>query len=350
MLDRTISTAWVKGIREILTNASLDASAIFKEAGLDLADLNNPETRFAPEKISRLWEIAAQRSGNPALGLTLPESSTPATLDAVAFVMMSCPNLLVGLERLIRYVRIISDAAELTVVQEDDGYALTIELFTGGRAVPRQRAEFVVLTLLNACRWITGHRVVPLRVDLVDPPPVDMQPYIETFQCPLTFNAPIHRIFLSRADAMLPVPTSNPAMAEMHDRLAVELLGRMEDEDRISHKTRELIMHRLRDGEPLRADVAKELCMSERTLQRRLQDEGTSYHQLVDDTRREIAQQYLMRNNVTIAQIAYLLGFCDQSNFFRACKRWFDVSPGEYRNNLKRNTPGALVPDSPATP
>ena len=79
-----------------------------------------------------------------------------------------------------------------------------------------------------------------------------------------------------------------------------------------------------------------ELRLSERTLQRRLQEEATSFVQLLDDTRRELAEQYLGRLQLSLAQAAYLLGFSDQRSFFRACKRWFKVSPGQYRSRLHR--------------
>jgi AraC-like DNA-binding protein len=78
------------------------------------------------------------------------------------------------------------------------------------------------------------------------------------------------------------------------------------------------------------------MCLSERTLQRRLQEEATSFNELVDDTRRELADQYLRDSQLTLAQVAYLLGFADQSTFFRACKRWFGTSPGEYRSRVAK--------------
>jgi AraC-like DNA-binding protein len=80
--------------------------------------------------------------------------------------------------------------------------------------------------------------------------------------------------------------------------------------------------------------VAQALHLSERTLQRRLQEEGTSYQQLLDDTRRELAQQYLATPRMTLLEIAYLLGFSEPSNFFRAFRRWFGKTPGEYREEL----------------
>ena len=102
----------------------------------------------------------------------------------------------------------------------------------------------------------------------------------------------------------------------------------------MSYRAREVIIRRLPDGEPRRDEVAGELCMSERTLQRRLEEEATSFVQLLDDTRRELAEQYLGRLHLSLAQAAYLLGFSDQSSFFRACRRWFDLSPGQYRSQL----------------
>jgi AraC-like DNA-binding protein len=335
MNGRTISAAWAKGIRETFHGAGLDPDALFREAGLDLTELNNHEARFAPEKISLLWEIATERSGNSALGVTVPEASTPISFDAVAYVMMSCRDLLTGLEHLIRYLRIISNAAELTLVKETDGYAFTVELVTGERPLLRQRVEFVIVTVLNFCRRLTGRQLYPLQVDLVHPAPDNLQSYNDAFGCAIHFGAPLHRMLFSDCDLTLPLPTSNPVLAELHDRHAAEYLYRLDDAN-VTNKTRELIVQRLPDGDPSRAEIAKALCMSERTLQRRLQDESTSYHELLDETRQDLARRYMRQPELTLAQITYLLGFGEQSTFSRACKRWFDLSPGEYRLTLKR--------------
>ncbi|HJV54130.1 MAG TPA: AraC family transcriptional regulator [Noviherbaspirillum sp.] len=336
MTGRTISAAWVKGIVDLLRGVDLDPRALFKEAGLDIDELSHSDARFEPEKISVLWELAAERSGNPDIGLAMPQVAKPASFDAVAYVMMSCPNLLAGLERLLRYLRIVSDAADIGMREEEQGYCMTVELYGGGRPVPQPRIDFVLLTIVNFCRWLTGRDMHPLAVDFPRPAPDNLQSYQAAFQCPCHFNAPTHQLHFSRADLTAPLPTSNPVLAELHDRFAGEHLHRL-DNARTSYKARELIIRQLPDGEPLRGDIAKALCMSERTLQRRLHDEQTSFHQLVDDTRRELARDYLGQADLTLAQIAYLLGFADQSNFFRACKRWFDMSPGEYRGRSGKN-------------
>src|SRR5262249_9336726 len=134
-------------------------------------------------------------------------------------------------------------------------------------------------------------------------------------------------------DLAQPLPTFNPQLAELHERFAGDYLRHF-DHAQTSFRAREVIVRRLPDGEPRRDQVAAELRMSERTLQRRLEEEATSFVQLLDDTRRELAEQYLGRLYLSLAQTAYLLGFADQSSFFRACKRWFQVSPGQYRSQL----------------
>jgi len=125
-------------------------------------------------------------------------------------------------------------------------------------------------------------------------------------------------------------------LAELHERFAGEHLRRF-DHSNMSCRVRAAIVRRLPDGEPRRDQVAGELCMSERTLQRRLEAEATSFVDLLDNTRRELAEQYLGRLHLSFAQAAYLLGLADQSSFFRACKRWFELSPGEYRSQLLRH-------------
>lgn len=341
MNERTTSAAWVKGIAEMLEAAGLDVPALFRQAGFDMAALSEPGARCDTEKLSLLWELAALQSGNPAIGVALPHVVKPAGFDLVAYVMMSCPTLHAALERMLRYLRIVSDAATLTLQEDKDGCWLAIDLFGGSRPVPRQRYEFILATLLTFFRWLTARRLEPLAIDLAHPAPADLRPYDEAFGCPLRFGQPQHRMRLSFADLTLPLPTSNPVLAELHDRYAIERLDRM-DHARISTKTRELIVSQLPDGEPLRGRVAKSLCMSERTLQRRLEDEGTSFHRLVEQTRRELAERYLGQGRLSLAQTAYMLGFADQSAFFRACKRWFDMSPGEYRGRMRNTAPGSI--------
>ncbi len=339
MAERTTSAVWVKGIAEMLAAEGLNVGALFAATGIDAVALEAPGARLLTERISQLWELAVQQSGNPALGLAQHHVARPASFDVVGYTMMSCADLHAAFERLIRYMLILSDALTMTMNEERDGYRMAFVLFGGDRPIPRQRVEFIFATVMSFCRWISRREIHPRAVEFAYPLPAEPALYRDVFRCPVSFDAPRHSILFARADVTAPLPTSNPQLAELHERFAGEYLRQFDHAD-TSYRVREAIVRRLPDGEPRRDDVAGELCMSERTLQRRLETEATTFLQLLDDTRRELAEQYLGRLNLSLAQAAYLLGFADQRSFFRACKRWFKLSPGQYRNQLQGLAPG----------
>jgi len=332
--DQTTCAAfWVKGIAETLEAAGLDTHALFEEAGLELAALSDADARFPAEGVSLLWQLAVTRSGNPAIGLANSSVVKPGSFDVVAYAMMSSANLLGTLERVVRYVDIISDAATLTIADDREGHRLILELFGGKHPVPRQRFEFDLMTILSFCRWVTNRDLRPLAVELRFPPPADPQPYQDALNCPLRFNAPVNALLFAPTDVTLSLPTAHPELAELHERIASEHLQRL-DHAQTCHRTRAVIIRHLLDGEPQRPKIATILGMSERTLQRRLAAEGTSFQRLLDDTRRELARHHLGQRNISLADIAYLLGFSNQRSFFRASRRWFGRSPRDYRIRL----------------
>jgi AraC-like DNA-binding protein len=227
-------------------------------------------------------------------------------------------------------MHIVSRAAHVELLEEKGGYAFKLKIYEGARQVPRQRAEYVLANVVKQCRWISGRSIRPTAVHFVYPAPANREPYVNFFQCPLHFGASVYAVHFSRDDLTLPLPNFNPTLSEMHERFAMEHLNRLESGS-ISYRIRDLIVKQLPDGDPSRIDIAKALHVSERTLQRRLQDEGIAFSELVDNTRRELADEYLKQSKMTLSQIAYLLGFRTQSTFFRACKRWFGMPPSEYR-------------------
>ena len=336
--QHTCAAFWVRGVADTLKAEGLDVNALFDKAGLELAALNDPDARFPTEKISLLWQLAVTHSGNAAIGLANSNVVKPASFDVVAYAMMSSPNLLGILERVVRYVRVLSDAAAFTVTEDRDGYRLTLELFGGSEPVPSQRFEFDLITLLSFCRWITMRDLRPVAFESRFPPPTDLQQYRDAFKCPVRFNAPANALVFARTDVTFPLPTAHPELSEMHERVACEHLQRL-GHGPTSMQARAVIVRRLPDGEPRRTEIASTLSMSGRTLQRRLAAEGTSFQRLLDDTRREMAQHYLGRSDLSLADAAYLLGFGDHSSFVRASKRWFGISPRRYRTRLTITRP-----------
>lgn len=330
MPERTTSSSWALSIVQALELDGVDCQQLFAELGLDHAALSDADARFAQDGMTRLWRRAVEMTGNPAIGLNLAKVMRPGAMHVVGYALMSSRTLKESFLRLVRYQRIIAEGADLRFFPAELGYMLTLAIHGDQLPPARQSAEGSLASTLAFCRWLTGKPLLPLEVRFQGPPPLDLEPYRALFQAPLRFNAECHGLLLRHVDLDLPLPTANAELAQLHDRFAGEYLARFTD-SRVTHQARQVMCRLLPQGEPRREAVAQMLHLSERTLQRRLNDEGTSFQQLLDDTRRTLAEQYLAQADLALLEIAYLLGFADPSNFFRAFKRWYSMTPGEYR-------------------
>ena len=344
MIARTSSAAWVRGVVDMFRAEGLDTRALFRDAALDIGVLDEPDGRFSIDDVSALWDMAVARSGKTTLGLSRTLAITHGNLGLVRYAMMACPTLLAALERLVRYMNLVSNAATFSLTEDVDGHWFELGHQGGDRPVPRQRVEFGMLTVLTSCSWFTGRELVAGAVEFVYPDPLDPRPHHEAFGCPVRFRQPANRALLRKADLALPLSARDTAMLVLHERLVEEELERLED-CRVSHQVLALLKAGGMHPEPRREQVAAALSMSDRTLQRRLQTEQTSFQQLLDETRRELAQQYLRKPNNSLKHVAALLGFEDQSNLHRACRRWFGESPGQYRVRL--SVPGSRSASAP---
>lgn len=327
----TTAGAWLHGIRDMLVSAGLDPAPIFADAGIAAEHVGDPHQRIPSDQLSRLWNVITAASGDEAISLASSDCPRPATLDLVTYTMMTAPNLETALQRFIRYLRIISDAAKFDLVPDGArGMWLTLSVEGSELAVPRQRCEFILITILNICRWICSKPINLVAIEFEHEEPGSTQAHARAFCGPLTFNARRNGLLIAAADLAAPLPAANARLSELHEKFACDFLERM-DSARITSRVRDIIVRSLPDGDPPRSVAAEALSISERTLQRRLQEEGTSYQDLVDHTRRELARGYLADQNAALGQVAFMLGFADQSTFCRACQRWFNMTPGQYR-------------------
>lgn len=320
----------------MFASQGLDAARLLRAAGIDHTVLDDPDARVEVEEITSLWELAVAWSGNPALGMDRDLPARHVNFDAVGYVMLASPSLKAGLMSLARYYAVISDAITLELEPEGDHCWLVLGLIGNIRPLPRQRLEYSLLTVATLCRWITRREVQALAVEFTDPDPADSTPYLRAFGCPVRFGQPRNRLLLTRADLDTPLLSRDPVLLDMHQRVIEARLVRLGNAS-TAHRVSKEIIRRLHLGDPRREDVACGLAMTDRTLQRRLYDENTSFQQLLDDARRDLARKYLAESRYTLGQVADLLGFADQSNFFRASKRWFGVSPGQYRCSLQND-------------
>jgi AraC-like DNA-binding protein len=333
-MERTSSSTWIKGVADMFASQGIDVPRLFTTVGLDIQLLDRPDARFGADKVSELWELAVAWSGNVTLGMDPGLTSRYVNFDIVGYAMLSSPTLRAGLENLSRYLALISDAATFELCPDGKSCWLGLGHIGNTRRVPRQRQEYGLLSLLTLCRWLTHRDVRALGAEFTFPDPEDFRPYRIALECPLRFGQPATRILLAAEDLDAPIPSRNPLMFALHERVIQERLASLGNA-RFSYRVTEEIIRRLHDGEPRREDIASSLALTDRTLQRRLHAERTSFQALLDEARQELARKYLTEDRISLGQVAYMLGFVDQSNFFRAFKRWFGLPPGQYRQRLE---------------
>lgn len=329
----SIASTWLRGVMDALAGSGLDVDAVCREVGIDHAAVASGAAGCSTEQLSLLWEVAARRSRNPAIGLVAGRAANPASFDVVGYAMMSSATLLDGLDRLRRYLRLVADDHALHIRRVGTSVRLTFVIGGGTRPVPPARYDSIFLTLQNFCQWMTGRPLKFQRLELSHDAPKDLRPYQRVFGCPICFGVRENSVIFAADDLAAPLPTANPILIDMLDALAGKKLREM-DQTSVRQRVIERIRRTLPDGEPGRAAIAGALNISERTLQRQLSEEGTSYQQLLDQTRRELAEQYLAQAHVSLGEVAYLMGFAEPSIFTRACKRWFQAAPGQVRARL----------------
>ncbi len=181
-------------------------------------------------------------------------------------------------------------------------------------------------------RSLTGEPISPLEVGFIYPLPESTAEYQRVFNCPVHFNQKDNWLSLDWRIVNTPVRMANPSLLEQFEQYARDFLAQMERKDATTRAVTRIILARLDDESLSIEKVAREMAVSVRTLQKRLDDEGVVFSDLLRDIRQRLAKKYL-RENYSVEQITYLLGFSEPSVFRKAFKKWAGVTPREYRQS-----------------
>jgi AraC-like DNA-binding protein len=326
----TALTSWAKAIRKALEAAGHDAKPLFAKAGLDMAALEDPNARYPVENTSRLWRLAVEATQNPAFGLAVAGQVTPTTFHALGYSLVASATLKDVFERLVRYFRIVSDAAELEFRRSGDEYHFLIHLDSAGPRPADEAIDAFMSVNLRMCRALYGRQLSPLKVRLRRSAPADVTAFARVFRAPLAFGADANLLAFDRAAFETPLEGANPELARHNDEIVLKYLAHF-DRHNITNRVHGALVELLSLGEPSQEKIADTLHMSLRNLQRKLAAESTSYKEILNNTRRDLALSYMKDPKYTISEITYLLGFSDTSSFTRAFRRWTGKSPSAYR-------------------
>lgn len=319
----SIAVAVVRAARHYHVNCD----QFFAKAGLDVEATRNPNARYPDPGLNRLIELAASASNDPAFGLLTGRHIAPTSLHALGFSLLASDTLRAALQRLVRYFRIVSDATEFEIEKNKKDYTVRISFLS---IVPEERVDFTVVVLLELCRQLLGPEFDQCTLRLPADRAVIVKPLQQDYAINISADTEQIEFRVEKALAERELPTGNPELAYQNDKIVADYLARS-DSERLSERVRAIFMDRMVTGKFTEQQIAEQLDLSLRSLQRRLREERTTYQQLLDETRLELALQYINRTQLSVSQIAPLLGFSDSSNFNRAFKRWLGLPPSRYR-------------------
>lgn len=336
--DPHVIASWAIAVAEALDDRGIDSRAIFARAGIDLTTARDPSTRYPADRMTLVYELAEKATRDPAFGLSIAEHVHPTSLHALGYSLFASNDLESFCRRIVRYFGLVSTNAVTEAAQSGDEFHLSMLPAIGQTAYVPQDAWLA--TLMRFSRFIYRPNFDPLRVHLRRPrPAINEDRFRHWFRAPVEFGSSSNTLVFRMEDMKVRLPAANAELARQNDQVVLSLLRQIDRHDIIT-QVRATLIALLPSGECSRQAVAAELSMSERTLQNRLVARGTTYSDLLGETRRELAEQYMSQNLHSISEIAFLLGFSEISSFSRAFRAWTGESPSRYRERHVKGNPG----------
>ncbi|MBE7452083.1 MAG: AraC family transcriptional regulator [Kofleriaceae bacterium] len=317
-------------IIEAAVAAGASAPALCAASGFDRGRVDDPDARVAMDLVDRLWEAAADATGDPSFGLRAALGLRPGMFDVVDYAVRTAPTLRVAIERLVRYDRLVRDAGALGLTVVGDRARLA-HAQRPAAAPSRHAIECKLASLLVIARQLTGRPLVATAVSFRHPAPTDVALHARVFGVAPCFAAGDDALELDAAELDTPCPGADPALWRIVERHAEVLLAARPAPAQLTARVRHHLTAVLADGGATLVATAAHLRLSERSLQRRLAGEGATFEALLDELRRELASRYLGDRALAIGEVAYLLGYSEPSAFHRAFKRWTGTTPADAR-------------------
>jgi len=337
-LERTSSyAAGALAAYETIRQCGNDPESILSDAGLNVSEFSVSGNRIDTDTFCSFIELAYERCGAPGFGLMASEYIHPTTYNALGFALLSSSTLRSYINRWERYYSLIATHAVMSVTEERRHAVLEYRFFGSAEQYPgaaRVIRECNLATVIKFIRFMHRPDYQPARVQLMhDAIHGQERMYRKYLGEHLEFGSERNAIWLDLDDLDKPLPAANAELARQNDEVVVRFLAKM-DRANVPAQVRAKLIELLPSGECSKSQVASALYMSVRTLHNRLAKSGTNYQQLLDETRHGLAEQYMRQADISVSEIAYLLGFSDCSNFSRAFQRWTECSPSKYRQEV----------------
>lgn len=333
------ASASAVAVYQYLESKSCDVGKIFSDAGIDFQEINNPSVRVPFDNFELLIRLAIKATDDPGIALQIGEYVHPTSYYPVGISFLSSRTIDEFCRRAQRYSSIYSTNYKIDYISEGNTAWL---VNTPVAALRHSDVGYVsiegwAVVMLRFIRYMYKPDYHPALVRLTTPCAGDLQAYEQHFGCTVEFEADRNGICFAEEDLHIVLPAANADLARQSDQVVMEFLNKMGRLDLLG-QVHAKIIDLLPSGRCTMEKVAEAMYMSSRKLHNKLTEANCRFQEVLDDTRRELAEQYMEQSDISVSEIAYMLGFSDCSNFSRSFKRWTGKSPSAYREKKARES------------
>jgi AraC-like DNA-binding protein len=289
----------------------------------------DPDERLPINAVHELLRGATELTGDPDLGLKAARELELGEFGAVEYVAQSARTVRDAIDVIGRYLHLVNDAIEFRL--ELQGKLAIVKLHNSV-VMPRAAETFEVAAFQVAIRRRADADTLQGRtIHFTHERPSDVSEYEKTFDAEVLFSQPFTGFSFDAATLELPLPWRDPYLHEVLRRHADQAVASLPKVESFVERVRGLVLEDLPQNKASAKQIADRLHMSVRTLSRRLEEDGTSFRDLLNDVRKHLALRYASSTDLDLTEIAFLLGFSSSAVFHRSFKRWTGVTPRDYR-------------------
>lgn len=309
--------------------------AIATATGLSVESLQEPTTPVDLETRCRIYEVCMELSADPYLGIRVGASTSPLILGLAGHLMVSSADMRSVYENLAKFSMTFSRQITFRTAVKDNTFQFFVDPVAiweeSSPGTVRTGVDIIFASALFVARLLSGKSIQPVSVHYRYPRPADEIVFQEILKVRPNWNASDNVIRFRMEDMALPVFGHNPELnAQFKAQLEEQLAGQTSTGS-LTDRVRQVILKHYQFILPSIAEVSSHLNLSPRTLQRKLAEEGTTFQRIADAVRRELALRLMSRTRLTVAEVAYKLGYQDPTAFQRAFRNWTGTTPLAHR-------------------
>ena len=314
---RTLSSWWLRAMAESFKWQGLPINELFAQANIPLADLSSQTARYPQANVSTLWKQAQALLPDTHLGLYVGSNMNVRAIPVVGMAIIQATHLLSAFRLILRYQKLMGDTHNVSLIDHGNEYELRFNFNDGERDMSLLSYEAPMAFCLKIARTVKGKDWCPSRVYLQRKEP--NAEINEHFNCPIEYGAKTHSLFFSE-------------LVESQSVVSGQI--KITTQTNVTDILRILLEDHLTQGQVSCSVMAHALNVSEKTLQRRLAKEGTTFSQELTKLRQQKSTSLISETDLSLTEIAFLCGYSEVSAFHHAFNRWYGMSPKAYKQKI----------------